>query len=255
MPFEEQRQKMKTLNYWCWFGLFLVWGVTILGLALLLRAFPPPSVPRQQPLLSTPAAFTLLAIIIALSAYLRSVAGAADSKRDAIRLGNEPLFPIAPEMEHTARKLSALDQSYYRLHIAARFLIWFTIAVSMRLLVECFVGFGYYFSSQALYLRFADFLIIEWLILSLLVLAGIHFQAFHRDEGIRDSTWEILSKSNLKEREQRKRVAAIISGMLVAREINATELLSNIGSEGSQRTIATAMTRAGAILARMADVQ
>jgi len=65
--------------------------------------------------------------------------------------------------------------------------------------------------------------------------------------------WDVLSKSNLKEREQRKRVAAIISGMLVAREINATELLSDIDSERSQRTIATAIVRAQTILTKMAD--
>jgi hypothetical protein len=124
---------------------------------------------------------------------------------------------------------------------------------SARILAESFVGFGYYFSSQALYLRFADFLIIVWLILSLLVLSLVHFQAFHRDENIRDSTWEILTNGNLKEREQRKRVSAIIAGMLVAREINATELLSSLNGENSQRVIDTAMTRAETILARMAD--
>jgi hypothetical protein len=253
MPFEEQRRKMRTLNWWCRVGLFLILAATGMGLWLVLRAYPPTSAPRLQPLLSTPAAFTLLAIIIALSAYLRSVAGTADSKREAIRLGNEPLFPITPESAHTKRKLEALDESYYRLHIAARFLIWLTIAISARILAESIVGFGYYFSSQALYLRFADFLIIVWLILSLLVLALVHFQAFHRDENIRDSTWEILTNGNLKEREQRKRVSAIIAGMLVAREINATELLSNLNGENSQRVIETAMTRAQTILARMAD--
>ncbi len=196
MLFEEQRRRMNVLNWWCWTGLFMFLGSTGLGLWLLLRAYPPQSIPRQQPLLSTPAAFTLLAIVIALSAYLRGVAGAADSKRDEIRMGNDPLFPIGPDLEHTKRKLDALDQSYYRLHIAARFLIWFTIAISVRLFAECIVGFGYVFSSRALYLRFADFLIIEWLILSLIVLAGIHFQAFHRDEGIRDSVGRFVEEQS-----------------------------------------------------------
>ena len=177
------------------------------------------------------------------------------TKEMRLEWGTPPLFPLGPELEHTKRKLDALDQSYYRLHIAARFLIWFTIAISARLLAECVVGFGYVFSSRALYLRFADLLIIEWLVLSLVVLAWAHFQAFHRDEGIRDRVWEVLSKRNLKEREQRKRVAAIIAGMLVAREINATELLTDVESERSQRTIATAIMRAHKILTRMADSQ
>jgi hypothetical protein len=256
MSFEEQRRRMKALNWWCWRVLIVILGGTAIGLWLVLRAYPPQSAPRQQPLLSTPAAFTLLAIVIALSAYLRSVAGAADNKRDEIRIGNDPLFPVGPsEPERTKRKLDALDQSYYRLHIAARFLIWFTIVISLRLLADCFVGFGYYLSSRALCLRFADFLIIEWLILFLGILAAIHFHAFYRDEEIRDLVWEFLSRNNLRDREQRKRVAAIIAGMLVAREINATELLANISGDRSQQTIATAITRAQAILARMADSQ
>jgi hypothetical protein len=170
-----------------------------------------------------------------------------------IRMGDDRSFPI--DAGHTQDKLKALDESYYRLHIAARFLIWLAVAICARILIECLIGFWMGSPSPALYRRVADPLIVEWFTLSLGVLAKVHFEAFKRDEKIRDSVFEFWSKTKSKHNEQRKRVAAIVAGMLVARDINATEILSNVNSESSQRTIATAMTRAQLILARMADSQ
>lgn len=155
--------------------------------------------PRQEPLLSTPAAFTLLAIVVALSAYLRSVAGAADEKRHKITANQEPLYPItAPPMSHTISKLTALDTTYERLQIGARFLIWLTIVVALRLFCECITRFGFYLSPHASYFRVIDMWIFEWLALSIMVLSIMHYKAHRRDEAIRQRMLEWLKDKDTK---------------------------------------------------------
>jgi len=188
MSSEQSALNSQQLARTCWAVLFGILAVSACILYLAIHFFLLRYEPRQEPLLSTPAAFTLLAIVVALSAYLRSVAGAADDKRHKIRANQEPLYPMTtPSTPHTICKLSALDKSYERLQIGARFLIWLTIIVGLRLVLESIARFGFYLDPHASYFRVIDMWVFEWLALAIMVLAVMHYKGHRRDEAIRDS--------------------------------------------------------------------
>lgn len=143
-------------------------------------------------LLGGPAGLAILAIVVALSAYLRSVASGADEKRQAIRGNSVSLYPILPSDSKddrrtwTTKKLNALDDTYENLHIAAFFLIALSFAVAVRLLAESAVRLSSeWLDHGQLLFRLWDALILEWLTLSFVALAVMHRRARIRDEAIR----------------------------------------------------------------------
>ncbi len=188
-------QRAKLGRIWK-FGLAGVMGATI-GLWVLAIAFCPPKYPPAcEPLLSTPGVFTLLAIVIALSAYLRSVAGNADEHRHQIRAGKlADFYPIVkPLPVHTEGKLRSLDGTYERLQAGARVLIWLCVAISCRLLAECIVRSGYYISRNGWVLRCFDLCLVVWLTGVVLVLSVMHYNAYKRDELTRTALFDWLAQ-------------------------------------------------------------
>lgn len=147
---------------------------------------------KDPSLLGGPAGLTVLAIVVALSAYLRSVATGADERRQDIRANKVPLYPILPSgstddrSAWTTEKLKALDNTYENLHIAAFFLIALSFAVAVRLLAESVVRLSSdWLHRGQLVFRLWDALILEWLTLSFIALAVMHRRARIRDEEIR----------------------------------------------------------------------
>ena len=137
-----------------------------------------------DPLVGGPAGFTLLAIVVAFSAYLRGVASDADKQRDQVKekiayvQGNEELKKAYEE------KLSTLDGKWENLHVAAPFMMLLSLALTIRLLVEAVVRGGL-LKSHLVAFRVADVVVLTWLLLTFLPLCALHHFGWRRDEEIR----------------------------------------------------------------------
>jgi len=183
---------LRRTRKWCWIA------STILGAVLALSApvfvhFASLQNYLDGPLLGGPAGLTLFAIVVALSAYLRGVAGDADKKRGKIRANKDVLYPVVkPEKRDgrtacTEARLEALDDSFGNLHIAAYFLIALSLALGLRLFAESISRLSSdWLQHGQLLFRVCDALILEWLLLALVVLAVMHRRARIREEVIRD---------------------------------------------------------------------
>jgi hypothetical protein len=147
---------------------------------------------KDSSLLGGSGGLAVFAIAVALSAYLRSVAGTADEKREKIRAGKVPLFPaVNPDNKDgrtacTEQKLKALDQTFENLQVAANFLIFLTLLLAIRLSAESVSRLSSYFSTRGqLAFRAWDLVILEWLTLAIAALGLMHWFARNRDERIR----------------------------------------------------------------------
>lgn len=141
---------------------------------------------KPEPLLLSTSGMTLLAIIVALSAYLRQVSANAEDKRDKIELGKlDKLYP--EKSERRKRKIAALTRTSENMHVAAPILMLLSLAIALRLLVETSAKGGLLQSWQR-FLRIYDFLVLETVVLAFLALCILHFVAWIRDEKIRALT-------------------------------------------------------------------
>ena len=183
-----KRIRIWALRAWTILGLILL--VSLYGFA---HFFASPRSYNDATLLGGPAGLTIFAIVVALSAYLRAVAGAADEKREKILDGDVKLFPILKpgaqkdgRFACTEEKLKALDNSVENLQVAAYFLIGLSIAVATRLFLEGIARLSSaWLEHLQLPFRLWDVLILEWLVLALIALAVMHWWARRRDEKIR----------------------------------------------------------------------
>ena len=182
MPLKE----VETLSRICARSLlFTLFATTAALLAIVHCVFHSFDLPKgtNAPLLDS-GGFTLLAIVVALSAYLRSVAAAADEKREKIRSGKMMvLYP--PGKTHTDEKLKALGNSYDKLEVGVPFMIWLTIFIAVRLLLGSISRLGFYWLNTVLFFRIFDVLILEWLFLAFAMLAILHHYGYRRDERLR----------------------------------------------------------------------
>lgn len=124
----------------------------------------------------------MLAIIVALSAYLRAVASTAEDRRDKLVSGDFTKLYSKPKAHE--KKLESLSHTSENMHVAAPFLMLLSLALALRLWVETATRGGL-MQGHARATRIADFLIMEWLVLAFLTLCVLHFFAWHRDERIR----------------------------------------------------------------------
>jgi hypothetical protein len=85
-------------------------------------------------LLGGPGGVTMLAIIVALSAYLRGVASTAEDRRD--KLISEDLAKLYSNPKAREKKLESLNHTSENMHVAAPFLMLLSLALSLRLWVE-----------------------------------------------------------------------------------------------------------------------
>src|SRR5437762_11968974 len=135
-------------------------------------------------LLGGPGGLTILALVVALSAYLRNVSQTANETRQEIRDNDVKLYPYVRDdtnnnrVDCTLIKLSALDNTYENLHIAAFFLIAMSLTIAIRLFVETLLrlNVGWTLRHQ-LEIRICDALILEWVVIAFIALAVMHRRA------------------------------------------------------------------------------
>ena len=175
-----------------WIALLSLAFFLVVGFCISVHVFARPQEYKDATLLGGPAGLTIFAIVVALSGYLRSVAGSADDKREKIRNNESPLYPSEERESKDGRvacteaKLDALDDTFENLQVAAHFLILLSLTVGFRLLAEGWLRLhSDWLSRWQLTLRVWDALILEWLTILLVVLAAMHWRARIRDERIR----------------------------------------------------------------------
>lgn len=178
----------------CW-SVFLI--IMALSAFLIHCKVQKPILYPNSSLLGGTAGLAILAIVVALSAYLRSVAGEADKRREKIRDGKVDLYPMQASDEKdgraacTDKKLGALDSTCWKLQVGAGFLIILTFVVAARLFIESLLNLsGWSSSTFQYYLRIGDSLILLWFTLAILGLAIMHWIARDRDERIRTKAEE-----------------------------------------------------------------
>ncbi len=148
---------------------------------------------RGGSLLGGPGGVTMLAIIVALSAYLRGVASTAEDRRDKLILGDLAILYSNPNAHE--KKLESLTRTSENMHVAAPFLMLLSLALALRLWVESATRGGLMQGHQRA-MRITDFLIMEWLVVAFFTLCILHFFAWHRDERIRQLAIRMQDESS-----------------------------------------------------------
>lgn len=138
-----------------------------------------------EPLLNAPPGFVLLGVMVGLAAYLRQLGENRSKQIDEIEEGEVWNFPLS-EL-HTKEKLSHLKESHDRLNQIAPLAIWYTIAISVRLLLLAYVR--YVFPDDALhyerFFRFADLLITATLGAFVIALYYMHSVTKRKEDRVR----------------------------------------------------------------------
>ena len=153
--------------------------------------------PEGDPLLGGPGGLTVLAIVVALSAYLRGVASNADERRDDVRQLILDETVNGRKKDIYQRKLNRLNGTCENMHVAAPLMMWLTIFMTARLVLESLIRGGM-LQSYRLFARRADFLILTWLLLTFITLFVLHHYAWRHDEEIRGDL--LVAKADEKER-------------------------------------------------------
>jgi len=134
------------------------------------------------PLLSGPAQITLLALIIALAAYLRGVHTSAIGLRNQIRCGDVWAYPI--DAEFTTKKLRHLDHIAESIRIASPFFIILSVALALRIMIDSRLRYLRYDPQCNQILLAADVGITLWLLVGIMALMITHFMARRKDSAI-----------------------------------------------------------------------
>lgn len=141
----------------------------------------------RDPLLKGPPQFILLALIVALSAYLRQVRSTAVEQHDKIANGGVWNYPLdSPYLVFTKRKLKLLDGVANNLTVASPFFIVLFVVITGRAGIDALDRFrhpgGFEFTQI---LCIIDFIIVIWVFLAFLGLTVSHFITRIRDDRIR----------------------------------------------------------------------
>lgn len=150
-----------------------------------------------DPILSAPPAFVLLAIILTLSAYLRQLSEHRRQQNDDIEDGTASTrFPLGEQ--HTAAQLKRLSESQQNLNIVAHLLIFFSIVISVRLLMLAYARWRCPSDSQYLAtgFRIFDMCIMSVLLVLFIGLWVMHFLSRRSEKRIRRMTeeWRVRRK-------------------------------------------------------------
>lgn len=162
----------------------------------------------KDPLLKGPPQFILLALIVALSAYLRQVRSSAVEQRDKIANGDLWNYPMdSPFVSFTERKLELLDSVANNLTLATPFFIILFVILTIRAGLDAIDRFRDLGGWVARALCVADFIIVIWVLAIFIAITLSHFRARFRDDRIRavarDHEGEIIAKIRL-EKARRK---------------------------------------------------
>jgi hypothetical protein len=138
-----------------------------------------------DPILSTPPAFTLLAVMVGLAAYLRNLAETRDKMADDIEEKRIQRFP--PGAPHTKTKLAELKSSRRRLNAVAPVMIWMTIFTAIRLALVAAVRLFYRLDPTRWdgYFYWYDFVVMCMVVLLFIALWIMHFVTRRRDDRMR----------------------------------------------------------------------
>jgi hypothetical protein len=156
-----------------------------------------------DPLLKGPPQFVLLALIVALSAYLRQVRSASVDQRDKIAEGKSWNYPLEePYAVFTHERMRILDSVASILTTASPFLILLFVVLSIRALLDAADRLSHCpWITDVLCV--ADFLILVWVLMAFVFLASAHFRTRIQDDRIRavarDFEEEILGGIRSKE--------------------------------------------------------
>lgn len=144
--------------------------------------------------LGSPAVLVLIALLFAISAYLRQVSENATELMDRIQGDEVPLYPIGAK--HTEEKLRALERTRYVLSKVAPFTIWFVILLGLRVVLQAFIEMIPFivthlkaasdFMTAAF--PFVDFFFVLWFQALLIALYIMHKLSRKRDEKVRQAT-------------------------------------------------------------------
>jgi hypothetical protein len=143
--------------------------------------------------LSGPAPFALLALIIAFAVYLRQVSNRAMDTIASIHARRErEMFP--PGEKHTTLKLDALRSTHNNLEIAAPFMIFLIVAIVSRITIDVLARFPNPLDwGLAFLVPLIDLVIMVWVCLLFGVLGLVHFSARGNDTVIRKQTDEFIA--------------------------------------------------------------
>jgi hypothetical protein len=141
-----------------------------------------------DPLLSNPPAFVLLAVAVALAAYLRQMSEAREKSFDEIAAGDDEKFPLGAP--HTEKRLSYLESSRQKLNGVAPPVIFLTIVIAFRLML--LAGMKLFASEtpklvDALF-RWIDFAAMLFISCLFVALWYMHRKARQKNEEIRAMT-------------------------------------------------------------------
>jgi uncharacterized integral membrane protein len=154
--------------------------------------------PQTTPLLQGPPQFILLALIVALSVYLRQVNAGAFELREKIRTGQAWNYPLRARYKvYTQEKLDALESVSEKLSIAGPLMILLFLLIASRIFTESILRYFSKTVQQSKWVFALDLVIAGWVFLTFLLLARTHFSARKRDDEIRavakDFEGEILA--------------------------------------------------------------
>lgn len=137
------------------------------------------------PFLSGSAQLTMLALVVALAAYLRSVRANALELRDKILEGGVWRFPVnATQFPFTAKKLIHLEEVSASIEIASPFFIILSVVIASRIIGEAYLKYMAGDVSCNGWLLTAATIVAIWITFGLLALAVIHFASRAKDADI-----------------------------------------------------------------------
>jgi hypothetical protein len=141
---------------------------------------------KTVPLFSGPPEFIILAIIIALAAYLRAIRAEAAKLRDTIKSGAVWNFPLRePYLSLSTAKLVLLDEIIETLGIAGSFVIALFVVVGVRILADSILRFSSDEAQKSSWLFITDFVIACWIVAIFAALTIAHGRARSHDDDIR----------------------------------------------------------------------
>jgi hypothetical protein len=140
--------------------------------------------PRDTvPLVSGPPEFIILAIIVALAAFLRQVGVQATELRDKIVVGDVWNYP--PDSGYAKKKIAVAEKTCEAIRVVSPFMILMIVAVCGRIAWDAVVRLLYTQEANPPALYAADIALILYLCLILLGISIAHFLTAGEDAAIR----------------------------------------------------------------------
>jgi len=218
----EKRISRYQLAFWL---LIFGWASGIIvSFLYLFRVWRALSIPANtHPLLSGAPQFTLLALIVALGAYLRQIRNNAVEQRDRIAAGGAWNYPTdKPYWGFTERRVRLLDNISLYLTLASPLVILLFMLIALRAFFEA-MNLVDPLPNADLILRISDVIILGWTAAIFLMLTFTHFRARVRDDRTRAVSRTLEDKMTKQYEERRRKIAVPSQVSASDREVKPTE--------------------------------